>query len=109
MPAGKHKNPRIAFVPSTELLDALNELAAFTGKPKAHLVTEILETAAPILKDQVRHYRAIAAAPEKAQEVIEQYARQATSDIAQAVLDFSQGPGGKKRGRPPGRGAAKDG
>lgn len=109
MPAGQHKNKRIAFVPSTELVHVLDDLAKLSGKPKASLAAEIIETAVPILQDQIRHYRAIASAPERAQEVIQEYAEKATADIAQAVLDFRQGPGGKRRGRPPGRGAAKTG
>lgn len=84
------KNPRIAFVPTDEFLGVISDLAEVAGKTKASLVAEILDTATPILRDQLAAYRAIAASPEKAKGVLQEYANKATADIAQAVIDFEK-------------------
>lgn len=107
MPAGKHKNPRIAFVPSDHLLTVITQLSELSGKSKASIVSEIMDEAATVMSGQLAAYRQIAAAPEKAREVLQQYANDAVAQIAQVVMDFEEPP--KKRGRKPGRGAANTG
>ena len=108
MAAGQTKNPRIAFVPSNHLLKIVTELSETSGKSKASIVSEIMDEAAVVIDDQLKAYRKIASAPESARAVLQDYANQQVAKIGQAVIEFDK-PGGKKRGRPPGRGAAKTG
>ena len=106
--AKKYKNPRISFVPSSQLLRVVNELSETSGKSKASIVSEIMDEAAVVIEGQLNAYRRIADNPAQAREVLQDYANQMVSEIGQAVLEFDK-PGGKKRGRPPGRGAANTG
>lgn len=84
------KNPRIAFVPSDAFRDIVSELSKVSGKSKAFIVADILDSATPILRDQLAAYREIAGNPEKAKAVLQEYANKATADIAQAVMEFEQ-------------------
>lgn len=93
------KNPRIAFVPTDDFLSVISDLADVSGKTKASLVAEILDTATPILRDQLQAYRAIAESPEKAKSVLQEYANKATADIAQAVMEFEEPKRGRRRAK----------
>lgn len=106
--AKKYKNPRISFVPSSHLLRIVNELSETSGKSKASIVSEIMDEAAVVIDGQLKAFRKIANAPEHAREALQDYANEQVAKISQAVIAFDK-PGGKRRGRKPGRGAANTG
>lgn len=109
MPNGKTKNPRIAFVPSDHVLKTIRELSATSGVPMATIVSEIMDEAAVVMSGQLEAFKQIARAPERAREVVQDYANASMARMSQAVLDLDkprQRPG-PKPGK--GRGAANTG
>lgn len=101
--------PRVMFTPSETtgpLLDALSEAL---GKPKAKIVRELLDEAAPALQVSLEALRLIKTRPQAAQAAMSRLAAQGIQQIAQAQLDLDTAIR-KKPGRKPGKqrkGAAK--
>ena len=89
---------RLAFQPSGPLWEVLDELHALSGKPKAALVSEMLDGVGPLFLDQLKLLREVAAQPEKARELVQQFGMQGIHQISQQLLDLP--PVRPKRGRP---------
>lgn len=82
------KNPRIAFVPSDEVLRLVTHLAGASGQSLASIVSELMDDIAPVIQGQLDAFAAIAARPEKAREHIEALAAQSIAAIGQATMEF---------------------
>ena len=106
---------RIAITPSPVAGPLLREMSKLTGKPVSAIVRELLDEAAPAMKEVVDAMRLVKRRPEKALEAFQRMATQAHSDLAQLQLDIAQAQGKKPGPKPkaakkkPGRGAAKTG
>ena len=109
---------RLSITPSPTSGPLLRELSKLTGKSPATIVRELLDEAAPALKETVDALRMVKSRPDKAIAAFQRMAAQAHSDLAQLQLDISArqgkkpGPKPKKKGlatRRRGRGAANTG
>ncbi len=91
------RNPRIAFVSSDDVAALLIELSELSGETKASLVGAMLEDLVPVYRGQIEAMRKIANRPQDAQEHIRDLANQASTTIAQAVLDLDKPKQPRKR------------
>lgn len=98
------KNPRIAFVPSDEVRALLEDIAQLTGRPMASIASEILDDVAPTLRDTLAAMRTVQAQPEKARELVNEFAVRAVQQVGQATLEFERELKAKKRKRKGGGG-----
>jgi hypothetical protein len=84
------KNPRIAFVPSDEVLRLVSQLAGVSGQSKASIVSELMDDLAPVVLGQLEAFRAIAAKPEKVRQHVEALAAESIAQIGQATMAFGK-------------------
>lgn len=101
--------PRVMFTPSETTGPLLDALAEALGKPKAKIVRELLDEAAPALQTTLEALALIKSRPQAAQAAMSRLAAQGIRDISQAQLDLDAAIR-KKPGRKPGKqrkGAAK--
>ena len=82
------KVPRIAFVPSPELRALLEEISEASGRPVASIASELLDDIVPVLRETLDAMKAVASQPERAQELVNQFAVRAVQQVGQATLDF---------------------
>lgn len=82
------KRPRILVTPSPVVWKLLDDLHKLTGKPKAGMVAELLHEIAPVMQEQLEAMRELAAAPDKARQLVDEYAWRSVHTIAQAQLDL---------------------
>lgn len=92
------KRHRIMFQPSRPVWDAIQEIHQLTEKPKAAIVSEMLDGVAPLFLDQLKLLQAVAAQPERARDLVQQFGVQGINAISQQLLDLP--PVRPKRGRP---------
>lgn len=93
----KKQAPRLAFTPSPPLRVVLNRLHNLTGKPRSQLVAEMLDAVAPVFVEQVEMMQRLAATPERAAQLVQEFGQQGINTISQQLLDL---PAPTKRGRP---------
>lgn len=89
---------RIIVTPSDPVWVAIDRLHVLTGKPKATLVADMLDAVSPIFVEQVEMMQKLAATPERARDLVQQFGVQGIQTISQQLLDLPPVP--KKRGRP---------
>ena len=92
------KVPRIAFVPSPEVRALLEEISEASGRPVASIASEILDDVVPVLQEALAAMKAVAAQPERARELVNEFAVRAVQQVGQATLDF-EAEQAKKRKR----------
>lgn len=92
------KRERLAFRPSGPVRAAIEELHVLTGKPRAELVSEMLDGVAPLFVEQLKLLQSVAAQPEKARELVTKFGVEGIATISQQLLDLP--PVRPKRGRP---------
>ena len=97
---------RLSITPSPATGPLLRDLAKLTGKPAATIVRELLDEAAPALKETVEALRIAKKRPQEALAAFERMAARAHGDLAQLQLDI-QTQQGKRPGRKPGKKVAK--
>jgi hypothetical protein len=95
----KTRNPRIAFVPSDEVLGILKELRELSGHTLAWHVGDMLTDLVPLYRGQIDAMRKIANRPEEAREYIRDMANESIATILQTVMDL---PPPKRKRRPAG-------
>lgn len=99
---------RVVVTPSPATGPLLTALAEALGKPKATLVRELLDEAAPALQVALEALQMLKTRPQAAQAAMSRLAAQQINQLAQAQLDLDSAL--KKRpGRKPRKGAAKTG
>lgn len=91
------KSPRIAFVPSAEVRALLEEISALNGQPIASIASEMLDEVAPVFRDMVQALRQLHQQPEKARELVNDYAVRAIQQVGQATLEFERDQRKRKR------------
>lgn len=69
-----------------------------TGRPKAAIVSEMLDGVAPLFLDQLKLLQAIENQPQKARDLVTEFGMQGINTISQQLLDLP--PVRPKRGRP---------
>ena len=89
---------RLIITPSDSLWSAIDELHASTGKPKASIASEVLDSVAPVLLEQARLFKRLKETPEQARELLVEFGMHGINTISQQMLDLP--PVQKKRGRP---------
>ena len=92
------KRRRIMIQPSGPVWNAIEELHALTGRPKAAIVSEMLDGVAPLFLDQLKLLQAMEAQPQKARDLVTEFGMQGINTISQQLLDLP--PVRPKRGRP---------
>lgn len=95
--SSKPQRPRVLVTPSRDVWALLEEVHQLTGAPKAALISEMLDTVAPVYRDQLDAHRRLIEAPDKARELVAEVGWKAVHSIAQAQLDL---PPAKKSRRP---------
>lgn len=98
----KPQRPRVLVTPSPDSWALLEEVHQLTGTPKAALISEMLDTVAPVFREQLEAHRRLVDAPDKARELIAETGWKAVHSIAQAQLDL---PPARKTRRPRARAA----
>lgn len=93
------KRERLAFRPSGPVRAALEELHTLTGRPRAEIVSDMLDGVAPLFVEQLKLLQSVAAQPEKARELVTKFGVEGIANISQQLLDLP--PVRPKRGRPP--------
>jgi hypothetical protein len=96
MSYNKTRNPRIAFVPSDEVLGILKELRQLSGHTMAWHVGDMLTDLVPIYRGQIDAMKKLANRPEEARQHIQDTANHSIIQIAQTMLDL---PRPKRKGR----------
>lgn len=100
--------PRVMFTPSETTGPLLDALAEALGKPKAKIVRELLDEAAPALEVALEALAMLKTRPAAAQAAMSRLATHQINQLTQAQLDLDSAL--KKRpGRKPRKGAAKTG
>lgn len=101
---------RVVVTPSPSTGPLLTALAEALGKPKATIIRELLDEAAPALEMALEALRVLKTRPEAAQAAMSRFATSSIHELTQAQLDLdkalSKRPG-RKPGRQPRKGAAK--
>lgn len=105
MPAAR---PRMHVTPSETVYRLLQAISKATGTPPATLVRELLDEAVPALETTLEAIRLVKNRPAEAQAAMARLSAMAINQLTQAQLDLDTALK-KKRGRKPGRGAAKTG
>lgn len=82
------KNPRIAFVPSDQVLRLVRQLSELNGQSMASIVSEMMDVISPVVQGQIDALLKVAATPEMAREIVEGYFDECVDQLAQAKLDF---------------------
>lgn len=103
--------PRVIFTPSDTTGPLLDALSDALGKPKAKIVRELLDEAAPALQTALEALALIKTRPQAAQAAMGRLAAQQINQLSQAQLDLDTAIR-KKPGPKPGKprkGAAKPG
>ena len=106
---------RLTVTPSPTVGPILRELSKLTGKAPAAIVRELLDEAAPAMKEVADALKIAKKRPQEAIAAFQRMASQAHGDLAQLQLDIAQAQGKKPGPKPkaakkkPGRGAAKTG
>lgn len=101
---------RVMFTPSDATGPLLETLSELLGKPKAKIVRELLDEAAPALQVAVEALQTIKERPRAAQAAMNRFATTAIRDMTQAQLDLDTAirkRPGRKPGKNPRKGAAK--
>lgn len=91
-------HPRLAFRPSGPVRAAIDRLHELTGRPRAEIISEMLDAVAPIFAEQVEVMSKIAATPERARDYVRDLAMHGINMISQQMLELP--PVRPKRGRP---------
>lgn len=103
---------RVVVTPSPTTGPLLTALSKALGKPKATIVRELLDEAAPALQTSLEAIRLFKTRPEQAQAAMARLATHSINQLTQAQLDLdkalSKRPG-RKPGPKPRKGAAKTG
>lgn len=97
MPAKKPRVLRIAITPTKRLRSLLEELAALSNQSLSKVAVDLLDEVVPVIEAQLKAMRAIAARPDQAAELVQEYANKAINDIAQTSLDFSKSERKRRR------------
>lgn len=103
---------RVMFTPSDTTGPLLDALADVLGKPKAKIVRELLDEAAPAMQAALEALQLVKERPRAAQAAMNRLATTAIRDITQAQLDLDTAirkKPGRKPGKNPRKGAAKTG
>lgn len=94
--------PRVIFTPSDTTGPLLEALAEALGKPKAKIVRELLDEAAPALQTALEALALIKTRPQEAQAALGRLAAKSMNDLTQAQLDLDTAIR-KKPGPKPGK------
>lgn len=86
---------RLLFTPSPETRALIDQLHELTGRSRASMVAEMLDTVAPVFFDQVRILKELQDSPEKARELVTQYVNAGHAQITQASIDFDRAIDGR--------------
>lgn len=89
---------RVQVTPSDEVWVAVDRLHGLTGRPKAALISEMLDVVAPAFVDQLELIQKMQAMPDQARDLVRDFGVQTIGVISQQLLDLPPVP--KKRGRP---------
>jgi len=82
--------PRISITPSGDLRALLEELASLSGQSLSSVAVELLDEIVPVMRGQLEAMKKIAAAPDKARELMQDYAARGTLEIAQTMIQFEE-------------------
>lgn len=103
---------RVVVTPSPSTGPLLTALSEALGKPRATIVRELLDEAAPALQVMLEAVRVLKTRPEAAQAAMARLATSSINQLTQAQIDFdkalSKRPGPKPRKKPR-KGAAPSG
>ena len=89
---------RIALTPSAPVREVLDRMHAMTGKPRSQLISDMLDAVAPVFVEQLEMMQKLAAAPDRAADLVREFGIQGIHTISQQLLEL---PPPKKRGRRP--------
>ena len=92
------KRERLAFRPSNPVRAAIDRIHELTGRPRAEIVSDMLDAVAPMFVEQLEVMQRVAATPEKARDYVRDMAMHGINTISQQALDFPDVR--PKRGRP---------
>lgn len=92
-------HPRLAFRPSGPVRAAIDRIHELSGRPRAEIISEMLDAVAPMFADQLEAMAKVATNPERAREYVQAMAMQGINTISQQMLDLP--PVRPKRGRSP--------
>lgn len=103
-PPRARRNERVAVTLSPEAKPLLQELSTLTGRPKAALVSELLDQTLPALRVTLEALRLIRKQPDHAVQLLTDYASSKLAQVQQATLDLSSSDRrtvqGKRQKRP---------
>lgn len=85
MPA---KQKRLQLTLSPEVWALVDEVHTLTGKPKAAIISEILDEVAPVFANQIHALRVLKEQPREAQRLIQNFANESIGKMAQVSLDL---------------------
>lgn len=80
--------PRVAVTLSPESLRILDELSELRSQPKSAIVAELVDMALPALKIAVDALRQFQESPREAQRLLQNFANERVTNLAQASLDL---------------------
>ena len=83
---------------SDSTLAIVEAIAVAAGRSRTAIIGELLDDVAPVLRAQLEAMRQVAAAPERAGELLADLARDGRARIDQAELTFRADRRGRKRG-----------
>ena len=101
---------RVVVTPSERTRLLLAEVSKAMGKPKATIVRELLDEAAPVLETMLEAMRLLETRPKAAREAMSRLATSSIHQLTQAQLDLDTAMRkrpGRKPGPQPRKGAAK--
>lgn len=81
---------RLLFTPSPETRALIDQLHELTGRSRASMVAEMLDTVAPVFFDQVRILKELQDSPEKARELVTRYVNEGHAQISQTSIEFDR-------------------
>ena len=79
---------RVQVTLSDEVWRLVEQVAELTGQPKAALISELMDTAAPALVTMIEAVKLVKETPREAQRLLSNFGAQTIRDFSQAQLDL---------------------
>lgn len=84
----RRRNHRVAVTFTPETLSALDELSARLGRPKAALVSELVDQTLPALLTTLEALRVMQKQPREAQRLVQEFVVESVAKLGQARLEL---------------------
>lgn len=89
------KRKRLLVTPSEETWRLLEEFNELTGKPRAAIVSELLDSVAEVVRMQLDALRKIKESPQEARRLLTEHLNEAVALAHQAQLDLDAAADGR--------------